>query len=248
MCHAKLLGDGFDLSTPSAYQVERGAVLAQPTRVKICCIASLAEARLALDLGASALGLVSAMPSGPGVIGDALIAAIAAQVPPPTATFLLTARQDAASILVQHAMCLTTTIQLVDRVAEAELRLLKLALPRVQLVQVIHVVDDGAVAEALALAPLVDVLLLDSGNPALAVKELGGTGRTHDWRLSRRIRDRVACPVYLAGGLTPANVGAAIEAVQPFGLDLCSGVRTGGRLDPAKLQAFFDAVAGRPAR
>ncbi len=221
--------------------------MAQSTRVKICCIASLDEARLAMRHGASALGLVSAMPSGPGVIGDALIAAIAAQVPPPTATFLLTARQDAASILAQHAMCQTTTIQLVDRVPHAELRLLKTARPDVQRVQVIHVVDDGAVAEARALAPLVDALLLDSGNPSLAVKELGGTGRTHDWRLSRRIRDLVACPVYLAGGLTPANVGAAIDAVQPFGLDLCSGVRTGGRLDPAKLQAFFDAVVGRPA-
>jgi phosphoribosylanthranilate isomerase len=157
---------------------------------------------------------------------------------------LLTARQDAASIIAQHAMCQTTTIQLVDRVPQAELRLLKAALPDVQLVQVIHVLDDGAVAEAQALVTLVDALLLDSGNPSLAVKELGGTGRTHDWRLSRRIRDQVGCPVYLAGGLTPANVGAAIEAVQPFGLDLCSGVRTGGRLDPLKLQAFFAAISG----
>jgi len=219
--------------------------MAQAPSVKICCISSLDEARLAISHGAAALGLVSAMPSGPGVIDDALIASIAAQVPPPTATFLLTARQDAASILVQHALCQTTTIQLVDWVPHAELRLLKTALPDVQLVQVIHVVDDGAVAEAHALATLVDALLLDSGNPSLTVKELGGTGRTHDWRLSRRIRDQVACPVYLAGGLTPANVGAAIDAVQPFGLDLCSGVRTGGRLDPLKLQAFFAALSGR---
>jgi phosphoribosylanthranilate isomerase len=218
--------------------------MAQAPRVKVCCISSLDEALVAMGCGASALGLVSAMPSGPGVIEDTLIAAIAAQVPPPTATFLLTARQDAASIIAQHAMCQTTTIQLVDRVPQAELRLLKAALPGVQLVQVIHVLDDGAVAEAQALVTLVDALLLDSGNPSLAVKELGGTGRTHDWRLSRRIRDQVGCPVYLAGGLTPANVGAAIEAVQPFGLDLCSGVRTGGRLDPLKLQAFFAAISG----
>jgi len=221
--------------------------MAQPPRVKICCIASLDEARLAMGLGASALGLVSAMPSGPGVIEDALIAAIAGQVPPPTATFLLTARQDAASILAQHAVCRTTTIQLVDRVPVADLRRLKAALPGVALVQVIHVANEGSLAEAEAAAPLVDALLLDSGNQTLAVKELGGTGRTHDWRLSRRIRDQVACPVYLAGGLTPANVSAAIDAVQPFGLDLCSGVRTEGRLDRAKLRAFFDAVVGRPA-
>jgi phosphoribosylanthranilate isomerase len=221
--------------------------MAQPPRVKICCIASLDEARLAMGLGASALGLVSAMPSGPGVIDEALIADIAAQVPPPTSTFLLSARQDAASILAQHAVCRTTTIQLVDRVPVADLRRLKAALPGVALVQVIHVANEGSLAEAEAAAPLVDALLLDSGNQTLAVKELGGTGRTHDWRLSRRIRDQVACPVYLAGGLTPANVSAAIDAVQPFGLDLCSGVRTEGRLDRAKLRAFFDAVVGHPA-
>lgn len=219
--------------------------MAQPS-VKICCIANLDEARLAMAHGASALGLVSAMPSGPGVIDEALIAAIAAQVPPPTATFLLTARQDAASILAQHALCRTSTIQLVDQVPEAELRLLKAALPGVRLVQVIHVADEAAVAEAQAVAPLVDALLLDSGNQKLAVKELGGTGRTHDWRLSQRIRAQAACPVYLAGGLNPGNVGAAINAVQPFGLDVCSGVRTEGRLDPLKLQAFFAAISGRP--
>ena len=220
--------------------------MAQPPRVKICCIANLAEARLAMAHGATALGLVSAMPSGPGVIDEAMIAAIAAQVPPPTATFLLTARQDAASILAQHVRCRTSTIQLVDQVPEAELRLLRAALPGVRLVQVIHVANEVAVAEAQAVAPLVDALLLDSGNQKLAVKELGGTGRTHDWRLSRRIRDQVACPVYLAGGLHAANVGAAIDAVQPFGLDLCSGVRTEGRLDPLKLQAFFAAISGQP--
>ncbi|MEY4265779.1 MAG: hypothetical protein RIS90_314 [Pseudomonadota bacterium] len=222
--------------------------MAQPPKVKICCIANLGEARLAMAHGASALGLVSAMPSGPGVIDEAVIAAIAAQVPPPTATFLLTARQDAASILAQHALCRTSTIQLVDQVPEAELRLLKAALPGVRLVQVIHVADEASVAEAQAVAPLVDALLLDSGNQKLAVKELGGTGRTHDWRLSGRIRMQAACPVYLAGGLTPANVGAAIDAVQPFGLDVCSGVRTEGRLDPRKLQAFFAAISGWPAR
>ena len=220
--------------------------MAQPPRVKICCIANLDEARLAMAHGAAALGLVSAMPSGPGVIEEAMIAAIAAQVPPPTATFLLTARQDAASIRAQHALCCTSTIQLVDQVPEAELRLLRSALPGVRLVQVIHVADEASVAEAQAVAPLVDALLLDSGNQKLAVKELGGTGRTHDWRLSRRIRNQVACPVYLAGGLNAANVGAAIDAVQPFGLDLCSGVRTEGRLDPLKLQVFFAALSGQP--
>jgi phosphoribosylanthranilate isomerase len=213
--------------------------------VKICCIASVEEARLAVAAGAGALGLVSAMPSGPGVIADARIAEIAAAVPPPTRTFLLTARTDAEAIAAQHAGAGTTTLQLVDHVPHDALRRLRALCPGVEIVQVIHVTGEGSVAEAVAVAPLVDALLLDSGNPALAVKQLGGTGRVHDWRFSRRIRDAVAPrPVFLAGGLHAGNVAAALAAVQPYGLDLCSHVRTDGRLDAAKLGAFMRAVAG----
>ena len=197
---------------------------------------------MAVDAGASALGFVSAMPSGPGVIDDALIAAIVATVPPPVATFLLTARQDAESIAAQHRVCRTTTIQLVDHVPHDKLRQLRVLAPGITLVQVIHVQDATSVDEAEDVALLVDALLLDSGNQRLVVKELGGTGRTHDWSLSRRIRDRVRVPVFLAGGLTAQNVAAAVALVEPFGLDLCSGVRTDGMLDATKLRMFMSAV------
>lgn len=210
--------------------------------VKICCISSVEEARLAVRCGASALGLVSAMPSGPGVIDDALIAAIAATVPPPVATFLLTCRQQADVIVEQHRHCATSTLQLVDHVPHDELRRLRRALPAIKLVQVIHVVDESSVDEARAVAGLVDALLLDSGNQKLPVKELGGTGRTHDWRLSRRIRDAAGVPLFLAGGLNAGNVADAIASVQPFGLDLCSSVRREGRLDEGLLRGFLAAV------
>jgi phosphoribosylanthranilate isomerase len=212
--------------------------------VKICCIADVAEARLAIDAGAAALGLVSTMPSGPGVIDEATIAAVAASTPPPIATFLLTALQQADPIVDQHARCRTSVLQLVDAVAPGELRRLRATLPAVKLVQVIHVTGPDSVDEAAAVAPLVDALLLDSGNPALAVKELGGTGRVHDWALSRAIRERVGVPVWLAGGLRPDNVAEAVRTVRPWGLDLCSGVRSGGRLDAAKLGAFMRALHG----
>jgi phosphoribosylanthranilate isomerase len=212
------------------------------TRVKVCCIGSLDEARGAIAAGAHALGLVSAMPSGPGVIDEGLIADIAAQVAPPVRSFLLTSRQRAADIVAQHRRCRTTTLQLVDAVSADELKRLRDALPEVELVQVIHVTGPASVDEALALAPLVDALLLDSGNPQAAVKELGGTGRTHDWTTSRQIVASAPVPVYLAGGLRADNVVEAIATVRPFGLDLCSGVRSGGRLDTDKLQAFFAAV------
>jgi len=210
--------------------------------VKICCISSLEEARLAIDCGASALGLVSAMPSGPGIIGDALIAEIAAAVAPPIATFLLTSRQDADGILRQHRRCRTTTLQLVDEVPKADLRKIRQELPGVRLVQVIHVTGESSLAEARSLEGLVDALLLDSGNPALAVKELGGTGRTHDWGLSRAIVEATTLPVFLAGGLNPGNVAQAVAVVRPYGLDLCSGVRRSGKLNATKLEMFFAAL------
>ena len=219
-------------------------------RVKICCIASLAEARTAAAAGASALGLVSAMPSGPGVVADAVIAQVAVALRGQAVrTFLLTARTQAQDIAAQHALLGTTTLQLVDHVPHHELRLLRRLCPGVELVQVIHVTGEASVDEALAVAPLVDAVLLDSGNPALAVKELGGTGRTHDWGLSRRIRDAIhPLPLWLAGGLRAHNVAQAIRAVQPYGLDLCTGVRSDGGLDAVKLADFMAAVRAGPER
>lgn len=203
----------------------------------------MAEAQIAIQHGAAALGLVSAMPSGPGVIAEEEIARIARTVPPGVASFLLTSRQDAASIIAQQRRTGVNTIQIVDRLETGTYDDLRAAMPGIALVQVIHITDDNSIAEALAVAPHVNALLLDSGNPTLPVQELGGTGRVHDWQISRRIRELVAVPVYLAGGLRPANVAEAVRTVRPFGLDLCSGVRTDGRLDEAKLAAFFTAVA-----
>lgn len=211
-------------------------------RVKVCCISSLAEAELAIRYGASALGLVSAMPSGPGVIEEELIAEIAAQAPPPIATFLLTSKQDVDSIIAQQRRLRANTIQLVDRLEQGSFDDLRSALPGISLVQVIHVTGEESVEEALAVAPQVDAILLDSGNQKLAVKQLGGTGRTHDWTLSRKIREAVNVPIFLAGGLKSENVADAIRSVEPFGLDLCSGVRTYGKLDEAKLARFFEQV------
>jgi phosphoribosylanthranilate isomerase len=208
-------------------------------RVKICCIANLKEAELAIRYGAAALGLVSQMPSGPGVVSEEEIAQIAPKVPPAIATFLLTSQQDSAAIIRQQRRCRTNTIQICDGLAVGSYEELKQALPGIAIVQVIHVVGPESVDEAVSIAPHVDAILLDSGNPALAVKELGGTGRRHDWDLSRRIRERINVPLFLAGGLNAGNVRQAIEEVGPFGLDICSGVRSRGALDENKLAALF---------
>jgi phosphoribosylanthranilate isomerase len=211
-------------------------------RIKICCIASKAEAWLAIHLGAAALGLVGHMPSGPGVITDDTIRDIAREVPPPIASFLLTSETSAGQIIAHHRKVRTTTIQIVDALAEGTYQQIREALPGIQLVQVIHVIDERSLEEALRIDAHVDAILLDSGNPNLDVKVLGGTGRTHNWAVSRQIREQCNSPIFLAGGLKAENVRQAIEAVEPFGLDLCSGVRTDGKLDPRKLEAFFEAA------
>ena len=199
---------------------------------------------MAIDAGANAIGLVSAMPSGPGPIPEDLIAEIAAIVPPGVSSFLLTCLHDAPSIIDQQRRLNVNTIQICDRLTSGTYQQIHDALPGIKLVQVIHVTGPESVDEAIAVAPHVDAILLDSGNQSLAVKELGGTGRTHDWSLSRKIREAIEVPLFLAGGLNPANVAAAIREVQPFGIDVCSGLRTEGALDPQKLARFIRAIRG----
>ena len=213
-------------------------------RIKICCISSIAEARLAISYGASALGLVGNMPSGPGVIEDDLIRSIAKSVPPPVATFLLTSETSADAIITHHRRTFTNTIQIVDALMDEKYDELRQGLPHIKIVQVVHVINEQSIDEGLRLSASVDALLLDSGNPNLAVKELGGTGRIHNWKLSRKIVEQVKIPVFLAGGINAGNVKAALDEVQPFGLDLCSSVRTNGVLDPQKLENFIRNVLG----
>lgn len=213
-----------------------------PPRVKICCIASEAEAVLAVQMGAAAIGLVSRMPSGPGPIPEQRIRDIAATVPPGVATFLLTCETTAEPIIAQHRLCRTNTLQLVDDVEPGVHERLREALPGISIVQVIHVRDEDALRESVAVSAVVDGILLDSGNPSLSIKILGGTGRAHNWAVSRRIRDSVDVPVFLAGGLNPENVRKAIDQVAPFGVDVCSGLRTNGKLDETKLADFMRAV------
>jgi phosphoribosylanthranilate isomerase len=212
------------------------------TRIKVCCIMTAKEAAMAIAAGADALGLVAEMPSGPGPIPDDLIAEIAATVPPPVATFLLTSRVTAKEIAAHVGACGTNTVQVVSHIDPAEHELLAALRPATRRVQVIHVESEEALRLIREYAPLVHAFLLDSGRPASA--ELGGTGRVHDWAVSAEFVRRSPLPVFLAGGLNPENAAQAVTEVKPFGLDLCSGVRTGGKLDAEKLHAFFAAARG----
>ena len=182
---------------------------------------SVEEALAAVFHGASAVGLVSEMPSGPGVVAESRITEIVSIIPPAVGTFLLTSKVDTEAIIQQQRRCRVNTLQIVDRLKSGTYEDLRKALPGISIVQVIHVSGKESVEEAVDCSRNgVDGILLDSGSKGGVAKELGGTGRTHDWQLSRTIRQQVSVPVFLAGGLNPTNVSEAIEIVQPFG-DRC---------------------------
>jgi phosphoribosylanthranilate isomerase len=212
------------------------------TRIKVCCIASPEEAKLAVACGADAIGLVGRMPSGPGPIPDERIASIATGLPPPTASFLLTSETTADAIADHVRRTCVSTVQIASNIDPQESAALARQLPAVRRVQVIHVEDGGALDLIDVYAEHVHAFLLDSGRAKAAVPEFGGTGRVHDWDVSRAFVRASPRPVFLAGGLTPENVKRAIRHVRPFGVDLCSGVRSAGQLDRARLTAFVLAV------
>lgn len=211
-------------------------------RVKICCITDARERDLALAAGADALGFVSAMPSGPGVIDEDTIAALVPGVPPGVTAVLLTSRTEPAEIVAQQCRTGAHALQLCAPLPPGALAALRGSLPGIGLMPVVHVTGPESVAEARGLAAAADALLLDTGVRAGPARQLGGTGRTHDWSISARIVREAARPVYLAGGLRPDNVAAAVAAVGPFGVDVCSGVRRDGRLAPDLLAAFLAAA------
>jgi phosphoribosylanthranilate isomerase len=212
------------------------------TRIKICCISSIDEAKLAIGIGADAIGLVARMPSGPGPIDDELIKDIVQDIPPPVATFLLSCEQSSSEIINHARKTGTNTVQLVDELTEGEYDHIKRELPFLRIVQVIHVTGEDSINQAIKIQDEVHAILLDSGNPKAGIKILGGTGNIHNWEISREIVREVTVPVFLAGGLNAGNVKKAINVVRPYGVDVCSGVRTDGQLDAEKLNAFVAQV------
>lgn len=219
---------------------------------KVCCIRTADEMEQAKEAGATWAGLVGAMPSGPGPLPDERIRAMVPGVPGGITPVLLTARAtageiaghlEATGLAARLRRGRSVGVQLVRHLDAPVRRELKELLPGLAVLQVLHVDGPAALDRMEGLARHADLLLLDSGRPGAAVAELGGTGRTHDWSVSRRIVARASVPVLLAGGLRPGNVAAAVRAVRPSGVDVCSGLRDPkGALVPGRLRAFARAL------
>lgn len=218
------------------------------TRIKVCCISSIAEAQLAVAHGADALGLLGDMPSSPRAIDVDTAREIAKNTPPTVETFLLTASFSGTEIARQTEYCATTVVQVVQHIDASEYQRLIEMIPSVRRVQVIHVEDRTALDLIAMYEPYVHAFILDGGRANAAVADLGGTGRVHDWGISSEFVRRSTKPVFLAGGLKPHNVREAVSTVAPFGLDVCSGVRRDHKLDAQLLDEFTANLWGnRPS-
>ena len=211
-------------------------------RVKICCIKNLIEAQMAVDAGATEIGLVGQMPTGPGVIEDHMIREIASQFNSQVNTVLLTSEQTSEFLITHIKKVRVRSVQIVRELPTSHLEQIKEHVPGILIFQVVHVENEEAITRAIDYARFADTLLLDSGKPSQAI--LGGTGLAHDWQISRQIVDAVDIPVFLAGGLNAANVRAAVEQVRPAGVDVCSGLRTKGNLDQTKVTDFVGNLKG----
>ena len=211
-------------------------------KLKICCINSHDEAKTAISAGADLLGLVADMPSGEGMIEDHKIREIAASIKSFNNTVLLTCRTDAESIIEHHKETITSHIQIVDYIDVKNYQEIRKSLPDIKLIQVVHVEDESSYSLAMNFSNYVDFILLDSGKPSAKKRTLGGTGDTHNWNISKKIVRDCSIPVYLAGGINHSNVVEAIQKVKPYGIDLCTGLRTNNKLDKNKLNVFMEAI------
>lgn len=203
-------------------------------RVKICGLTSLRDLQWAVEAGADAVGFVVGVPESPRNISldDArrLIDATPVFVDPVVVTVYEDLKQlkkirrilNPRIIQIHGSICMHDEIRKIFSDA--------------QIIRALHAKNDEIVKFAVETSERFDALLLDSYAPG----KLGGTGKTHDWTLSRRVRDAVyPKPFILAGGLNPKNVKKAICTVRPFAVDVSSGVESSpGVKDSEKIFEF----------
>ena len=209
-------------------------------RVKICGTKNLNEARMAVSLGADAVGFLLGLNDfSEDEVDGATARHIIARLPPFVSSVLVTHKTDSEWIVEACKQIGCTVIQLHGDFAIDEIPALKEKVPHMRVIKTIHVENAGAVASALAASRWADAILLDT----MTGTRIGGTGVTHDWSISGRIVKMIDKPVVLAGGLNPQNVRRAIALVSPFAVDVNSGVENpDGSKSAEKVESFIRAA------
>jgi phosphoribosylanthranilate isomerase len=207
-------------------------------RVQIAGVSSLEEALAAEQAGADALGFTVRLPNGlHDDLTEAKARSIIAALPPFIASVAITYVETPREAVDLCRYLGVAALQLHGPFPTQELPLIRAALPHLKLIRAVHVTGPGALAQARALERRVDALILDTYDPTTG--RHGATGQTHDWSISRQIVDHIRTPVILAGGLTPDNVAEAIRIVQPWAVDVHTGIeRADGTRDFSAIGAF----------
>jgi phosphoribosylanthranilate isomerase len=219
--------------------------------VKICGNTSAADALLAVEAGADAVGFVFA-PS-PRRVTESEAAGIGSRLPKTVETIGVFVDATVEEIYAAVRMCHLTGVQLHwDAAADLPARLKSRLGQHLRVLRVVHF-DEGAAKRATAQAaayaddPHVDGLLIDSRTTTAA----GGTGVAYNWKRAAKtmFKNAQARRLVVAGGLTPENVGEAIAVLQPWGVDVVSGVEAEpGRKDAAKVREFVKRARAADAQ
>ena len=187
------------------------------TRVKICGVTCLEDLRVAVDAGADAIGLLVDVPvDSPREISPGRAAELVAEVPPFVTTVLVTMPETPERAVELVRTVESDAIQIHGDMGVGDLAYLTATVDA----SVVKVLDAAALERTSRYADVADALLVDSVDEDGG----GGTGRTHDWKRTRAIADDLHSPIVLAGGLTPENVAEAVRTVEPFAVDVASGV------------------------
>jgi phosphoribosylanthranilate isomerase len=219
-----------------------------PVRAKICGIRSQLDLHIAVEAGADAVGFICGVThESEDALDEDAARALVRQVPPYVSTVLVTHLTEADEVLRLAGFLDVDTIQL-HGVAEHEaVARVFAAAGRRRVTKAIHIESPEAVAVAETFLDVCDALHLDSRTAG----RLGGTGKVHDWSISRRVVElaweRARRPTILAGGLRPENLVSAIQTVGPFAVDVNSGVDDEhGDKDPARVAAFVSLAHSSP--
>jgi phosphoribosylanthranilate isomerase len=212
------------------------------TRVKICGIKNQAELNTAIRCGADAVGFITEVPvDTPRRISLETAAKLIKQVPPLVESVLVIMPERAEEVYHMANTAKPSMVQLHKDPSYELLEEIQNLRQHIKIIQTVTIPERGvchttSLHEYIKLlSPYVDAVLLDT----LTTKGTGGTGKTHNWQISREIVEQSPLPVILAGGLNPENVEDAIRAVKPFAVDTASGVETQGVKDEHKVKAFI---------
>ena len=210
-------------------------------RVKICGVTTPADAALAARLGADAIGvLVGLLHPSEDELDPERAAGIVAALPPFVVGTLVTHRTELDELRRLCRLVRPHVVQLHGGIPRDDVSALRREFPTVRLVGCVHVDGERTLEDARRAAAHVDAILLDTKTAT----RIGGTGVTHDWSISRRVREALpTTPIILAGGLTPDNVARAIGVVRPYAVDVNSGVSARRGVKSAELiEGFISAV------